>query len=72
MTTDYNDWTISDVYWKSESEGGIAELINWGGTAVFTALGPDAVEAAKQIEQGIELIQRIFDAQEDLFDGDPF
>lgn len=60
----YKDWTIAEVYWKAQSEGGITELINWGGPEVFTALGPAAVEAARHIEDATAEIQAIFDAHE--------
>lgn len=58
----YKDWTIAEVYWKMESEGSIADLVDWGGPEVFTALGPEAVEAARQIDQAVDLIRAIFEA----------
>lgn len=60
-TDRYAGWTVADLYWKMDSEGGISDLIYWGGPEVFTALGVEAVEAAAAIEIAMDLINRLFD-----------
>lgn len=52
----YESWTPQDVANKADWEGGIYELIRWGGPEIFTCLGPAAVEAARVAEQNIEAI----------------
>jgi len=57
----YAEWSIADVYWKADSEGGIANLIEWGGPGVLTALGEPAVQAAWDIVRALDVIRGIFD-----------
>lgn len=60
----YESWTTGEVYEKADWEGGICGLIDYGGSDIFTPLGPEAVEAAKNIEAGMKVIQTIFDEYE--------
>lgn len=57
----FADWTVADLYWKMDSEGGISDMIYWGGPEVFTALGVEAVDAAKRIELAMDLINWMFE-----------
>lgn len=65
----FASWSVAELYWKMDSEGGIAELIRWGGAEVFTALGDEAVEAAYEIEQAMEVINGLFDQHQEEIDS---
>lgn len=64
----YADWTPEEVWEKQDREGGICGLMDWGGADAFEALGPDAYEAAKVIEQNIRALQRALNAVEEGMD----
>lgn len=60
----YESWTIGDVYDKLEWEGGIEGLLDYGGAEIFTPLGREAVNAARDIQKGMRTIQNIFETYE--------
>lgn len=57
-------WTIKELYDKAEWEGGICGLIEYGGSEIFSALGPEVLEAARDISRGLNLIEAIFNEYE--------
>lgn len=55
----YEDWTPQELANKADWEGGIAELIGYGGPSIFTCLGPEAVEIARQVQAGLAALSAL-------------
>lgn len=58
----YSDWTPEEVWEKADWEGGVEGLLDWGGADAFEALGPEAYEIAKVVEQNFKALQAYLDA----------
>jgi len=50
----YESWSPQDLANKADWEGGIYELIRWGGYEIFTCLGPEAVELARIADKALQ------------------
>lgn len=61
----YSDWTPEEVWDKADWEGGVEGLLGWGGADAFEALGPEAYEAAKRIQEDLEILQDALNAVEE-------
>lgn len=64
----YESWTVAEVYWKSEWEGGICGLLEYGGPEIFSPLGLEALAHARRISEGIKFIEKVFDAHQQEID----
>lgn len=64
----YESWSIPEVYWKADWEGGICGLLEYGGAEIFTALGPEALMHARRIAEGLAFIAKVFDAHQQEID----
>lgn len=58
-------WTPESLWDKADWEGGIAGLIEYGGSEIFRCLGYEAVLAAREVEKNMRILQNIFNAVED-------
>ena len=53
----YLSWTAQDIANKADWEGGIMELIYWGGPGIFASLGDKAVMFAEMAEYCVDQLK---------------
>lgn len=63
--SDHMSWTPEELWDKADWEGGVSGLLEYGGPEIFTILGEEAVTAARQVNEGLRFLQKIFNQIED-------